>query len=55
MADAQRAAYAALEPRLRLLIEDAIEPLILLLDELDGDADIEADADFEPGTDECQP
>jgi hypothetical protein len=38
-------------PAMRTLIADAIESLILLLDEIDGDADHEEDADFEEGSD----
>ena len=34
-------------PSMRTLIEDAIEALILLLDEIDGDADLEPDGDCE--------
>jgi hypothetical protein len=34
-------------PTMRTLIADAIESLILLLDEIDGDVECEADADFE--------
>ena len=34
-------------PAMRTLIADAIESLILLLDEIDGDAEHEQDADFE--------
>jgi hypothetical protein len=34
-------------PGMRALIADAIESLILLLDEIDGDAEHEEDADFE--------
>ena len=35
-------------PTMRTLIEDAIEALLLVLDELDGDADRESCADAEP-------
>jgi hypothetical protein len=34
-------------PAMRMLIADAIESLILLLDEIDGDSDHKEDADFE--------
>ena len=34
-------------PAMRTLIADAIESLILLLDEIDGDVEHEEDADFE--------
>jgi hypothetical protein len=34
-------------PAMRTLIEDAIEALILLLDEIDGDADLEDEPDHE--------
>lgn len=34
---------AELPPRLRLMIEEAIETLIILLDEIDGDPDDEED------------
>ena len=34
-------------PAMRMLIADAIESLILLLDEIDGDAEHEQDTDFE--------
>jgi hypothetical protein len=33
-------------PAMRMLIADAIESLILLLDEIDGDAEHEQDHDF---------
>ena len=36
-------------PSMRTLIADAIESLILLLDEIDGDADFEEEADAEDG------
>jgi hypothetical protein len=39
-------------PAMRMLITDAIESLILLLDEIDGDAENEQDADFEDEPDE---
>jgi hypothetical protein len=35
-------------PAMRALIEDAIESLILLLDEIDGDAELEDGGDAEP-------
>jgi hypothetical protein len=35
-------------PGMRTLIADAIEALILLLDEIDGDADLEPEPDHEP-------
>jgi hypothetical protein len=38
-------------PAMRTLIADAIESLILLLDEIDGDAEHEEDHDFESETD----
>ncbi|MCW2316769.1 hypothetical protein SAMN06265338_1307 [Rhodoblastus acidophilus] len=36
-------------PAMRARITDAIEALILLLDEIDGDADLEADPDESNG------
>jgi hypothetical protein len=36
---------------MRRLIEDAIESLILLLDEIDGDGDLEEEPDVETGGD----
>jgi hypothetical protein len=36
-------------PAMRTLIADAIESLKLLLDEIDGDPDLEEDPDFEEG------
>jgi hypothetical protein len=41
-------------PGMRRLIEDAIESLILLLDEIDGDDDLELEPDQEP-IDEREP
>jgi hypothetical protein len=38
-------------PGMRVLIEDAIEALILLLDEIDGDADLEGEPDDEDNGD----
>ena len=38
-------------PSMRVLIEDAIESLILLLDEIHGDETEEPDADLEDGHD----
>jgi hypothetical protein len=38
-------------PAMRTLIADAIEALMLLFDEIDGDADHEEDPDFEDGAD----
>jgi hypothetical protein len=38
-------------PSMRVLIEDAIESLILLLDEIDGDDGAEDEGDFENGHD----
>jgi hypothetical protein len=38
-------------PAMRTLIEDAIESMMLLLDEIDGDADFEAEPDEEEGGD----
>lgn len=39
-------------PAMRTLIEDAIEILLLLLDEIDGDADEEEGGNLEPNGDE---
>jgi hypothetical protein len=39
-------------PAMRRLIEDAIESLILLLDEIDGDDDLEDDNSLEDGGDD---
>ncbi|ACB95742.1 hypothetical protein [Beijerinckia indica] len=36
---------------MRMLIEDVIKALILLLDEIDGDADLEDSPDDEDGAD----
>lgn len=41
-------AFISITPTMRRLIENTIEDLLLLLDEIDGDADIEEDEDFEP-------
>lgn len=43
--------FIEFRPGMRRLIEDAIESLILLLDEIDGDDGIEDDCDDEEGGD----
>ncbi|MBB4201139.1 hypothetical protein GGD83_004977, partial [Rhodoblastus sphagnicola] len=40
-------------PSMRVLIADAIEALILLLDEIDGDADLEDESDEEEIDEPC--
>src|SRR5208337_4419476 len=51
-ADAETAVFIEFRPNMRRLIADAIESLILLLDEIDGDADFEAD---EPAEEDDEP
>ncbi|WP_296709013.1 hypothetical protein [Rhodoblastus sp.] len=46
--------FIEFRPGMRRLIEDAIESLILLLDEIDGDDDLEDGSDDEDGAD-CEP
>jgi hypothetical protein len=43
--------FVEFRPNMRRLIADAIESLILLLDEIDGDANIEEEPDLEDGHD----
>jgi hypothetical protein len=43
--------FIEFRPGMRRLIEDAIESLILLLDEIDGDDDLEEGGDLEDGHD----
>jgi hypothetical protein len=43
--------FIEFRPGMRSLIEDAIESLILLLDEIDGDADAEGEEDLKPDND----
>ena len=40
--------FIEFRPGMRVLIEDAIEGLILLLDEIDGDTDVEPIDEREP-------
>ncbi|WP_424361083.1 hypothetical protein [Methylocystis parvus] len=46
--------FLEFRPPMRSLIEDAIESLMLLLDEIDGDADFEEEPDEEDGFDQEQ-
>lgn len=46
-----RALFVEFRPGMRRRIADAIDALILLLDEIDGDADFEDDPDLEDGHD----
>jgi hypothetical protein len=43
--------FVEFRPNMRRLIADAIESLILLLDEIDGDANLEEEPDLEDGHD----
>lgn len=43
--------FVEFRPAMRALIEDAVESLLLLLDEIDGDADFEAEPDDEDASD----
>lgn len=43
--------FIEFRPNMRRLIEDAIESLILLLDEIDGDENLEEEPDLEDGRD----
>ena len=52
MANEQESAvFVEFRPNMRRLIADAIESLILLLDEIDGDENLEDGADHEDGHD----
>jgi hypothetical protein len=44
--------FIELRPSMRVLIEDAIESLILLLDEIDGEGDLEDDQDDQDNADQ---
>jgi hypothetical protein len=47
----ESAVFVEFRPNMRRLIADAIESLILLLDEIDGDANLEEEPDLEDGHD----
>ena len=47
----ESAVFVEFRPNMRRLIADAIESLLLLLDEIDGDADREEEPDLEDGHD----
>jgi hypothetical protein len=47
----ESAVIVEFRPNMRRLIADAIESLLLLLDEIDGDPDREEDPDLEDGHD----
>ena len=40
--------FVPMTPTMRQLIENVVEDLLLLLDEIDGDADLEDNGDLEP-------
>jgi hypothetical protein len=47
--------FVEFRPGMRRLIEDAIESLLLLLDEIDGDSDLEKEDREEVGDEELAP
>ena len=51
ISEQESAVFVEFRPNMRRLIADAIESLLLLLDEIDGDADREEEPDLEDGHD----